>query len=177
MFSFGHFIVNWNHVEIAARDILGVLTGGNAAARIVTYQMGNASLTDALRVSSAWHPEAQEHLTHFAKFMDVVRAYRNYYIHNLIGVGQAEGEVVGLVVALETKGRYRLTEKALRLSDLDYIYQHCNELRRYGLALEELLKAENLEDRVRLASLLEKPSLPEVLAKTVHDPQAHPSQP
>ena len=64
LFEFGHFIILWNHVELAARDILVWLAGGNITATILSQQTGNASLTDAMRGSSPWKPEAKEHLLH-----------------------------------------------------------------------------------------------------------------
>lgn len=174
MFVFGNFIVVWNHVEIAARNILVRLTGGNLAATVISYQVGNVSLTDAMRVSSDWHPEIKDHLIHFATNMDVIRAYRNYYVHNLIGMGNdtSSGDVVGIVMALETKGKYRLTEKALRVPDLERISALADDLRKYGIALEDVLKSDDLGERLRLSSSLEKPTRPESLAKHVHDPRS-----
>lgn len=180
LFAFGHFIILWNHVELVARDILVWLTGGNVAAQILSQQTGNASLTDSIRVSSAWHPDAAAHLVHFAKLMDTVRPYRNYYVHNLIGVlPEAETkEMIGVVMSLNVKGKYALYEKALRVAELDEISSFTDETREYGLKIHHILKSEiDMASRIAPFASLEKSTLPKTLVKSVRDPQAQIYQP
>ena len=179
MFSFGQFIVVWNHIELAARSILSWLAGDNTAAKILAYQIGNTSLTDAVRISSDWHPEAKEHLVHFANMMDTIRAYRNYYVHNLIGIGKIADtpEPVGLVMALNVRGKFVLHEKALRIADLDFIANHADQARQHGLKIVEILRKNSLADRIDAFASLEKPDLPKTLEKTVRDLTAPSSPP
>lgn len=174
LFHFGQFIIVWNHLEIAARDVLSWLTGKSVTAQILSYQIGNASLTDAVRISADWHPTAKQHMLHFVKLMDTIRPYRNYYVHNLIGVAPEveHGETIGIVIALNVRGKYVLHEKALKVADLKSISNHTDTARKYGLKTLDGLKITDLRQQIEFFASLEMPPLPETLEKHVRDPQA-----
>ncbi len=165
--AFATFVIKWNHLEGVARDIMQELIGAGYGSLIAVHHMGNASLTDAIRVSSSSSPAMSEHLVHFCKGMDVLRAYRNYYVHGLIGVGMNDDHgAVGLVLMLQVKGRVKLTEKALQLDDLMGSINDASSYISYGKSIVSLLGSSiGLDSLTDKSSSLKKPLQPQTLEK------------
>lgn len=170
MFHFGSMIAAWNLVEFAAKDILTTLCGSTPGSYILSHQIGNASITDATRVLTTWHPQAKDHLVHFTKLMDTLRAYRNFYVHNLHAVEVVENQAFGVIMALNVKGKFGLQEKALSISELEELGAHLDRAHEYGDAIKKIVAQEMSIETYEQLSSLEKPSLPETLKKPPHDP-------
>ncbi len=170
MFHFGSMIAAWNLVEFAAKDILTTLCGSTPGSYILSHQIGNASITDAIRVLTTWHPQAKDHLVHFTKLMDTLRAYRNFYVHNIHTVRVVEEHPFGVVMALNVKGKFGLHEKALSIPELTELCEHLDHAHKYGGTIKMIVAQEVSVETYDQLALLEKPSLPETLKKPPHDP-------
>jgi hypothetical protein len=177
-YGFLNMVATWNHLESAAKDIVTHMIGKSTGAMLAAHHLGNTSLTDAIRVGGQWTPAISDHLAHFANGMDTLRAYRNYYVHGIIGVGKnPDFGPIGLVIMLEVRGKIKLTEKAVKLSDLTDLTIQMNMYRIYGVTLAALLeKRDDLAGIQDEISSLEKPIQPKTLVKNIRG-QSEPPPP
>jgi|GEM_PF-2642701 len=163
-------LVTWNRLENTARAMLDALNGKTYASMIATHHMGNVTLTDALRTTSAIIPPLSEQIEHFCIGMDALRGYRNYFVHGMIGTGKkvdGDGEVAGLILKMEVRAKVKLTEKALGQSELQEITRQFGDYLKFGDAIAKLVEIAmgEPEDYGHL-SLPEKPLRPKTLEKT-----------
>ncbi len=185
-------IMAWNNAENAAKDILNALSAGSVGATIAIHELGNVSLvgaintvTDFLRsLQNELATERADHVSHFATGLDVLRAYRNYYVHTMRGLGKSsradaesdKNPYVGLLYGLDVKGGYRYTHDDLDMQKLSKFTKHCMDLEQYGAAISRHLAHHSQNALAKLAaqtppplSSLQKPLWPEKLKKTRHN--------
>lgn len=178
--SYVSALVSWNNAEKAAQEMLEGLANGGVAARIAIYQMGSASLVDALKTMASFYETLSageipqkyaEHIRHFVCGFEVLRAYRNFYVHQLRGLQITDADCSGYLWDVDVKGGYRWTSGKLELQALVEFAEHCKTLETYGgavvRAISPLPKDPSLSDLEMKASLpsLQKPLWPKMLAK------------
>jgi hypothetical protein len=173
--SFTNMVITWNHVEDEARTLLRSFSEGGFGGFVAIQSLGNTSLTSALRaVADIQRPEVKDHLVHFAKCMDLHRAYRNFYVHSLSFIGSShDGEGAGgVLIAWEVKGTIQRVDDYVKDTVLEHFAGQLEELRLYGTRLNQCLLRElppkglaGILAHVQPQPWPDKPSLPQQLAK------------
>ena len=176
--TFTRSIIAWNVAESAARSILMSFSKDGLGLIVATQHLGSIALRDALQTLADMtddneRPASQEiaqHVKHFVDGMDVLRAYRNFYVHSLLSIGKSPYEVgvfQGRLHSIEARGRYSWVEQTVTVAELERFMVHTLELSEYGAGLSLNLgpgNALNPAPKPPLASL-QKPLWPEKLKK------------
>lgn len=178
--AYTNAIVAWNNAEESSRVILSSLSSrGSVGATIAIYQLGNASLVDAIRTVCRFFrsfddelaTQQSDHVEHFAEGLDRMRSYRNFYVHQTRGIGCDEnGDYRALLFGLDVKGGYSFVRHNLTMADLEAFTGHCVALQDYGEAIAQSIAPNALTAQVTPAptqiASLQKPLWPERLKRT-----------
>ncbi len=91
----GRLIFNWNTIERTLTQILNILTGSFPKNQILTAHMSTTAICDALKtVANELHiGEERNHLLHAVSLFEVLRDYRNYYVHGFNTILFVPGDV------------------------------------------------------------------------------------
>lgn len=167
--EFLQMVAKWNQLETQARDLLKALLGGQHGHFVVSHHLGNVTLIDTLRTVAETSPVGDE-IRHFASGMDRIRLYRNYYVHGLIGVGIIEKSKdagsVGILTSTQVKSGVKHYEEEVPLAKIRQVANVEDIFRDYG---EMITAFVTQPSAARLASLREKPALPEPLTKRLRN--------
>ncbi|MCT2557531.1 hypothetical protein N0B51_00905 [Tsuneonella sp. YG55] len=173
-------IVAWNNAEEAAREILTSLSAGGVGSTIAIYQLGNASLVDAIRtvcqfiksIENDLAHERADHVEHFAEGLDRLRSYRNFYVHQTRGVGKDadHGDYRAILFGLDVKGGYSYIKHELTMADLAAFTRHCFALEQYGQAIARVVTRNALaryaQPEAKPLASLQKPTWPDRLKRS-----------
>ncbi len=175
---FTRSIIAWNEAGDSARSMLEGLSQASLGSIIAIRQLGNASLKDALLVLCKFlrslendlATEQASHIEHFVEGFDLLRVYRNFYVHNLRAMGPNDnGEFVGLLHAIEVKQQYSWVQQDLTMVDLREFTQQVDALRNYGDVIAKHVKPTNallgVAQGLTPLSSLQKPIWPDRLKK------------
>lgn len=170
--AFVDMIINWNCVESEARNLLLSTANAGLGTYAAVISLGNAALSNAIQAEAEYLEQpASGHLKHFVKCMDVQRAYRNHYVHNISLLGRSmDGQQAGaMLTSLEAKPLIRHFQASVSDARLMEFADELEALRRYGSRLNRMLRYKFLgvlaEGDPALESWPEKPPLPETLKK------------
>lgn len=91
----GKIVFNWNTLERTISQILNTLVGEGDNVKILVTQLGNRTVTDSIKTfaNEFFKGKEREHLLHSVELFDILRGYRNYYIHSFNGVSTQLVEV------------------------------------------------------------------------------------
>jgi hypothetical protein len=118
----GEIAVQWNDLEAITQTMLANLVKGDAAIIILTAHMGSVSLLDALRtLSNEYGSEhIQSHVSHFLDFFEILRGYRNYYVHSIQATGyDLDGSPLGHAFSYSARRRLITHVETIALSQLE----------------------------------------------------------
>jgi hypothetical protein len=103
-------IVQWNACEGRLRDMVIWLSGGRSVATLaLTAHMTAKALTDALpALTGSKSAEVREHFEHYSKAVDILRDYRNYYVHGISLVSRSVINPDPLAWVSQITGRMRV---------------------------------------------------------------------
>jgi len=186
--TFTRAVIAWNTAEDAARNLLLSLSKGGLGAQAAITHLGNIALLDALRTVVSVHTdlveqgsqEEAEHINHLISGLDIMRGYRNFYVHSIKGIGKKpqggakvetdDHDFVGLMHATEAKGRLAYINQYVTTAELVDFMRRVGQLSTYGNALQNVFANRNglagaLSPPPQLLSSLEKPIWPEKLKK------------
>lgn len=173
---FVNMLIAWNHVEDQARGLLASLmrSNGSVGGFVAIRSLGNTSLTTALQAVAEYEDEPKrEHLLHFVKCMDGQRAFRNYYVHTLHGIGESAGKETGagILNGWDVKGAVHHVQDYVTIEDLEKLGLELEQLRLYAIRINWALR-NHPDNRLYEAARQmdtdpwpEKPPLPKKLAK------------
>lgn len=84
----GKIVFNWNTLERTISQLLYTLVGDGDNVKILVAQLGNRTVTDSIKTfaNEFFEGKEREHLLHLVELFDILRGYRNYYIHSFNGV-------------------------------------------------------------------------------------------
>jgi hypothetical protein len=178
---FTRAVIAWNNAEDSIRYILEGLSKGSLGATIAIRQLGNASLKDAVLVVAIFldsvdnekSKEQADHLRHLVEGFDILRVYRNFYVHNLRAFGRGpepDSEFTGTLHTIEVKARYSWVQQDLTIPELREFTQHLAELSQYAGEIKAAISRTNaltslLSAKAKPLSSLQKPTWPEKLKK------------
>lgn len=181
--TFMRAVIAWNNAESTARRILIAFGGRGIGLTVAAEHLGSVGLRDALNtlcdlLSGKEAPHTNEvagHVAHFVEGFDVLRAYRNFYVHSLKFTGKAPDDPKtfrGFLHSVEAKGRFAFVEQDLSTEDLEDFMKHTLALQRYGSEISSAipggtnaLNALAAYANLKPLSSIEKPTWPERLKK------------
>ncbi len=177
--AFTTSVVAWNNVESAARSILVSLTKASQGAEAAFIHLGNVALKDAVLTvldlmvgrNAPASKEVDSHVRHFIDGMDIIRGYRNFYVHSLIAIGVGEGASVrGLLFTQEAKGRFAWIQQEVSVEEMGKFLEHMLKLEKYASSLDCYLRGFRDRGEARTGEMmplasLEKPTWPQRLSK------------
>lgn len=143
--EFTSFAMTWNHCELIAKQIFQLIVGGGREeepAMAIAAELQNRSLLDIIEtiVATQGFEEIRPHIKHFNSGFRRILAYRNFYIHSLMGI---EDGVGGLLSLKAGKAGKRLAYRAenLTVEELDRLRIHMMSLIGYGAVIQKELGA------------------------------------
>lgn len=169
-----HALINWNLSEASARDILNAFTGEGIGARIASEQLGNNSLTAALKTVSEFlrstgDPIAGKEadlINHLAIGFGILKDYRNFYVHQIRSLDVDDEKCEGLLWGLDVKSGYKWVFERLSLEELGKFADRCSEMSIYAQTLAEMFRLkqkpnQSIDKQVFATSILEKLEMPQ----------------
>lgn len=177
---FTRAIIAWNNAEDSVRNILEGLSNASLGSTIAIRQLGNTSLQDAILVvaqmlDSLGNNESKaqaDHLRHLVQGFDILRVYRNFYVHNIRAMGKsdgADGEFAGMLHTIEVQGKYSWVQQDLTIRELRNFTQSLMELSQYASDIRDNIRPKNALMRLvrtpKPLSSLQKPTWPDKLSK------------
>lgn len=136
MAKFGHMVSIWNDVEYQWKFNLGMLENPKEqptqTAQMVTATLGSFQFIELAKtvVTELVQGEAKSILIEAIRQLDIIREYRNFYVHGFQSVGwRQNGEPVGFLLTFTTKGRYTQHDLAFNENDLDQLIDRLESLR------------------------------------------------
>lgn len=159
----GQLVMFWNRAEETTRLLIrDIATGEPHDIDTLTAHMGSIGLCDALRTLSNDTADTKLNscINHFIKYFEIMREYRNYYVHSLVGIEGGEG----VLMSISARSNLSLhTESVLSIDVADAAHK-CFQLQNFGAAIHDHIinKSENLPslDKLVLPVRLEKPRTP-----------------
>lgn len=171
LLTLGLLVVKWNRLEANAQLMLYGLGGGGERIEALMAHMGTVALTDALRTLGAeFSPELiKPHIAHFLKLFDLIREYRNHYVHGVRILEILDDKPVGLSQSVSAKARLVFHQTTITEDNLKAMIGHINAASVYGADITAVIWMGGKPDRdfvkARGASFLQMPPLPERLQK------------
>ncbi len=166
--AFTHSIISWNKIEIEARKILLHLASPSTAAFAAIAHLGNVPLRDALLAATEAIDDdgLAEQIRHGCELMDRLRAYRNHYVHGLIGIGHSwlGGEFTARTWSAEAKGRITWSETDVTPEEVRWLWQQCSDCQCFLSDIARYLEASGPHGGP--APSFDKPPLPERLKRS-----------
>lgn len=135
--KFGQMISTWNDVEYQWRSSLLRFEHPetykvSGTAQILAAHLGSLQLLDAAKTLAAeiLTGDCQATLREAVTQLDILREYRNYYVHGFQGVGwRPDGTPLGYLLTVGSRGRLVQHDQWFEESDLDILIAHLDALR------------------------------------------------
>lgn len=136
MAKFGHMVSIWNDVEYQWKFGLGRLEYPEGkptqTAQMMMAVLGSFQFIELAKtvVTELVKGEAKVILLESIRQLDIIREYRNFYVHGFQSVGwRQNGEPVGFLLTFTAKGRYTQHDLAFNENDLDQLIDRLGSLR------------------------------------------------
>jgi len=146
--AFTRAIIAWNEIEESARAMLSSLSQGGIGVTIAVLHMGNIALQDALRavvdssregvfasMGPALPSQSCDHILHFVDGMNVLRIYRNFFVHSIKGMGRSPHDPATFHANLyhrEAKGRLATVYETVTTREIQDYVRSAIECGQYG---------------------------------------------
>jgi hypothetical protein len=183
--TFTRAIIAWNQVEDTARSLLKGFGTSSFSLTVAVDHLSGRSLKEALLTvcDAMTDPEkapsatvTADHVTHFVNGMDILRGYRNFYVHSLKAIGHSlddQSAFRGTLMATEAKGRYAFISQELPTEDLEAFMADVSALQHYGAEILETFPNKNTsalsallpDAKRRPVPSLQKPTWPKPVTK------------
>lgn len=166
--KFGQMVSTWNDVEFQWRSALLRFERPetyevSGTAQILSSYLGSLQLIEAAKTvaNEIVHEDCRSVLLEAIARLDILRAYRNYYVHGFQAVGQKQdGTSVGFLLTTSARGRLVQHDQWFEEHDLDTLIEHLNSLRLvFGRVLQFWRKQIDplTKERYKLPELGSKP--------------------
>lgn len=135
--KFGRMISTWNDVEYQWRSALLMFERPDTyevsgTAHILSAHLGSLQLLDAARTvaNEVLSGECQSVVLEAISQLNILREYRNYYVHGFQGVGWSpNGTPLGFLLTMSARGRLVQHDQWFEERDLDTLIDHLDALR------------------------------------------------
>lgn len=140
--ALGLLVVEWNAAERWLTRLLRQTVRDSGFIDILTAHMTTDAKTQALRVCATELPrgEVRDRLIHACKFIDILREWRNLYVHST-GSSFQVGDDDAVGRTQQTKARHRLVvrQETVTRKELERIAEECRNFRNYAYRLESFM--------------------------------------
>jgi len=126
--ALGQLVVDWNFAEGWLKTLLIHLAGSSQMATILTVELGAIGLQNALTAAAAHvlEPEPADRLVYAVKLYEVLRGYRNYWVHGTIfSAGDEDGEPHGFTYVPSAKGKLQTHSQVVEIANVKQISAAC----------------------------------------------------
>ena len=171
----GRVVFCWNVIENTFRHALANIVGGGQKVDILITHVGSNTWLDAMRtIAHHYLPkEEEEEIVHAIRLFELIREYRNFYVH---GFSQVRSTIDGSIywagmLSKRAKGRFVIEESAITIGELSQFTVYLSAAKNYyaSLSLYYFYKGDSGEDAARYKNLPERLPLPERLSKSRRD--------
>lgn len=171
--ALGELVIEWNLTESWLRNLLFQFAGEWPASEILTTELGTTGVIQALQAFAAdfLSVEYRDGIKHATKYFEILREYRNHYVHGMIYVNE-DARWQGFVDSTSSKGRLVESAHVVHSPQIKAITAHCLTLTHYLQDLVSLHHGPRQEPRASLKPWPDKPPLPDRLEK----PRMYPPQ-
>ena len=140
LIELGRLVVTWNALERTFSSLLEEMTNGGFPVKLLTVYASSTTICSAMRsyASDLLPAHEAKHIHHAITYFEILRAYRDYYIHGPVGTFGLNTDIPMAQMytySVSSKKRYTVHSEALTDDDLKYVITHCATLRTY---LEEI---------------------------------------
>ena len=123
----GMLVLSWNSVERYLVTLIRKIVVDTRAIDILTAHMTAEAKTQALRVCASEMPDGdvKDRFLHACKYADILRDWRNHYVHN---TGQAFGageELFGFTQQIKARHRFIVRNETITTKDLERVEKDC----------------------------------------------------
>ena len=172
MAKFGHVVSIWNDVEYQWKSCLPRLERPgeepSQTAQMMTASLSSLQFLELARTIARElvREDARLVLLEALRQVDIIREYRNFYVHGFQSVGWlGTGEPVGFLLTFTARGRYAQHDLAFNEADLDIIIDRLGSLRLVFGRVSNVLSGRTDPMTQRLYPLPELPAPLERLSK------------
>ncbi|TGU87368.1 hypothetical protein EN794_051085 [Mesorhizobium sp. M00.F.Ca.ET.151.01.1.1] len=133
--ALGALIVEYNGAENAFRNLLAsaatakpISREAQALAQILTVELGNVALTQAMRsyATDVAPAEMEQPLKDAATYLDTIREHRNFYVHGMaIVLTFADVGTQGHIYGMSAKGALKEHKTTVSKTEIDALIAHC----------------------------------------------------
>lgn len=135
--KFGQMISTWNDVEYQWGSCLLMFERPDTyevsgTAQILAAHLGSLQLLEAAKTiaTEILTGDCQTLLIEAVAYLNILREYRNYYVHGFQGVGwRADGTPLGYLLTVSARGRLVQHDQWFEERDLDTLIEHLGALR------------------------------------------------
>jgi hypothetical protein len=116
--AIGALVISWNRAESILKVLLIALCGASPKTWILTAELGNVGLENALKSASAdlAPEELKDHIDHAIEWFSRLREFRNYYVHGIGRIGIVNDEMVAFLGQISAKTALAWHEEYLTVS-------------------------------------------------------------
>lgn len=135
--KFGHLITIWNDTEYQLRSSLLLMENPqsfqtNATAEILAAHLGSVQLIQSAKTfaNEMLEGEIRDCMLEALHQLDLLRDYRNYYVHGFRAVGwRPDGTPIGQLLTISARGRLTQHDEWCEEGDLDRLIAGLEQLR------------------------------------------------
>lgn len=140
---FTNAIMMWNQAESSIKQIVQLLLGESTVSFAVAAEMKNLSLVRAVQVASKIDDlgDLSDHLRHYCIGFDILREYRNFYVHGIYATTVQDGTTALQMLTVDAPGKIRMSNPVITANDLQKYSQDVQNLIGYSVAIQIALGA------------------------------------
>lgn len=135
--KFGHLVTVWNDTEYQLRSSLLMMEDPgsvqtNATAEILAAHLGSVQLIQSTKTfaNELLHGDIKDCMLEALMQLDLLRDYRNYYVHGFRAVGwRQDGTPIGKLLTISARGRLTQHDETCEEGDLDRLISGLEQLR------------------------------------------------
>lgn len=163
--TLGELVVRWNDLEALLQLFLYKTTDARGyRVDVLIANLGNVALTDSIKaIADDYEESLRSHFKHCATYFDVLRTYRNHYVHGPIAFASqgTPPKLIGFTQSQSSKGGVlRLHQGQITIEQLEEFIVWIASLRSY---LSDLLTKLYTLPNTFLVSELSMPIIPKKL--------------
>jgi len=169
--AIGEVVVKWNDAENVTKAVLIELCGSNPKTWILTAELGNVGLENALRTAAADVApiHLRDHIDHAIEWFSRLREKRNYYVQGVRRITtDRRNAPIGIIKQISAKSALVFHDELLSIDDLLDLIEQVHEFLIFALAINIHLHEMLVQERSHgppPSPLPQMPPLPDRLVK------------
>ena len=123
----GRLVLSWNSAEQHLVSLIRRIVVDTRAIDILTAHMTAEAKTQAIRVCASEMPDGdiKDSLLHACKYADILRDWRNHYVHNTGQTFLGGEELLGRTRQIKARHKLIVRHETVTTKDLERVQQSC----------------------------------------------------